>query len=199
MPTVMSDTFAFASLPVPLRRRVNVRGLKIAVVLCVLVAAVGSFARWTIRSEQASFLAAAHHTAAPSIGLDQGVDPASSDLSRPASGVVAVSAADAQAQGVARTTVSRAQHLLRAGGSPAGAGPAQLARGSNGITFTDGPSIGPNIVSVTGTSTAWGAAVMSEDGMCFGVRLDVHGAARYGTLPSACSGAAALHVTGASW
>jgi hypothetical protein len=54
-------------------------------------------------------------------------------------------------------------------------------------------------VSVTGTSAAWGVAVMSENGLCFGVRVDVQGVVRYGTLSSSCTGAAALHVAGASW
>ena len=195
----MSDTFAFASLPIPLRRRVNARTLKTAVILCVVVAAVGSFARWTIRSEQASLIASAHHAAAPNIVLDQGSAPASSVLGAPASGIVAVSAADLAAQAVVRDTMSRARRLLHGGAPATVAGPGQLAHGAHGLTFTDGPSIAPSIVSVAGTTAGWGAAVMSRAGTCFAVSLDVHGLARFGTLSSGCTGAAALGVTGASW
>ena len=195
----MSDTFAFASLPVPLRRRVNVRALKTALALCVVVAAVGSFAHWTIQSERASLIAADHHASAPIIGFDEGSAATSQDLGETASGVVAVAAADARAQSVARDTTTRARRLQHAGASPAEAGPGQLARGSRGLTFTDGPSIAPSIVSVAATATAWGAAVMSQSGACFAVRLDLHGVSRYGTLSSGCTGAAALRVSGVSW
>jgi hypothetical protein len=194
MRTVMSDTFAFRSLPVPLRSRVNVRAVKTVVALCLVVAAVGSFSRWIIRSERASFVAAAEHTA-----LDRQPASRTPDLSLPASGVVAIPATDVQVQAVASATVGRALKLLRSGGSPADAGPARLAEGSHGVIYTDGASIGPRIVSVATTHTAWGAAVMSESGRCFAVRFDVHGLTAYGTLSSGCTGLNALRVAGASW
>ncbi len=198
MPTGMSDTFAFRSLPVPLRRRVNVRALKTVVALCVVAAAVGSFARWTIRSEQASFIQADRHAAAPNVGLDQGLTSASSDLGAPASGLV-VSAADAQTQTVLLDTLTRARGLMLGGGSPALAGPGQLAHGSKGIIYADGPSFAPTIVSVGATHAAWGAAAMSEGGLCFALRLDARGTPNYGTISAGCTGANALQVTGASW
>jgi hypothetical protein len=192
MRTVMSDTFAFRSLPVPLRSRVNVRVVKAIVVVFVLVAAVTAFARWTIRSEQESLAAAAHHLTAASTGIGSG--PA--DLGLPASGIVAMSSADTQAQAVLGHTLMAAERLIRHGAVPTAVGPGQLGRASKGEIFTDGPSIAPTIVSVASTPTAWGAAVMSASGTCFAVRLDARDAARYGTLTSGCSGADALQVAG---
>jgi hypothetical protein len=194
MRTVMSDAFAFRSLPVPLRSRVNVRVVKAIVVVFALVAAVSAFARWTIRSEQQSLAAAAHHLIAPSTGVGSG----SADLGLPASGIVAMSVADTQAQAVLSHTLMTAQRLVTHGGSPTAAGPGQLARGSKGVIFTDGPSIAPTILSVASTPATWGAAVMSESGTCFAVRLDAHGAARDGILTSGCTGANALQVTAVS-
>lgn len=195
----MSDTFAFRSLPVPMRRRVNMRVIKTVIVVSMVVAAVGAFSRWIMRSEQASFVAAAHHAAAPALGVDQRPAPTTPDLGLPASGVVPISTADVQVQTIVRTTLGRAEHLLRSLGSPSDAGPGRLARGSRGIIYTDGPSIGPTIVSVATTRTAWGAAVMSATGRCFAVRLDVHGLTTYGTPASSCTGTNALHVAGTSW
>jgi hypothetical protein len=193
----MSDTFAFRALPVPLRRRVNVRVVKAVVAGCLVVATVGAFARWTIRSEQESLATAARHAVVPDVDAGQGAISTVDGLLT--SGVVAISTADLQAQDVARHTLSRAQHLFSVPGSLTEAGPGQLARHSKGVTFTDGPSIAPSIASVAGTNAAWGAAVMSESGLCFAVRLDADGAVRYGTLSSACTGAAALQVTGVRW
>jgi len=194
----MSDTFAFRTIPTPLYRRLNLRVLKRVLILGLVLATVGGFARWTIRSEQASFADVARHTSVTDpTAQDANTDP--SFLELPASGVVAISTADLAVQDVARHTLARAQHLLVAHGSLTDAGPGQLAPTGKGLTFTDGPSIGPSIVSVSGTTAAWGAAVMSETGLCFAVRLDAHGAARFGTLTSACTGAAALQVTGLTW
>ena len=193
----MSDTFAFRTIPTPLYRRLNLRVLKRVLILGLVLATVGGFARWTIRSEQASFADVARHTSVGgATAQDSNTNPSFLDL--PASGVAAISTADLAVQNVARHTMSRAQHLLVARGSLTDAGPSQLSP-AKGLTFTDGPSIGPSIVSVSGTTAAWGAAVMSESGLCFAVRLDAHGAARFGTLTSACTGAAALQVTGLTW
>jgi hypothetical protein len=198
MRTAMSDTFAFRSLPVPLRRRVDRRVVKAAVACCLVVAAIGVFARWTIRSEHASLAASAHHEAASNIGTVQGSDVGVSVVGLPTSGIVTIPAADLAAQDVVRDTLSRTQRMvgLRA---LTEAGPGQLARDSEGVTYTDGPSMAPSIVSVAATNAAWGAAAMSESGLCFAVRLDAAGAARFGTLSSACTGAGALQVTGSSW
>jgi hypothetical protein len=193
----MSDTFAFRAIPVPLYRRVNVRALKTALAGCVLVVAVASFARWTIRSERESFAAAARHEAAtevrPAVGSGAGPSLVST------AGVTSISAIDRAAQDAVRHTIARAERLFKVTGTLVEAGPGRLAQGSKRTTFTDGPSIGPSIVSVVATNTAWGAAVMSESGSCFAVRLDAEAAPRFGTLSSSCTGAAALLVTGTSW
>jgi hypothetical protein len=195
----MSDTFAFRALPIPLYRRLNLRVLKAILVLSLVVATVGAFARWTIRSEQASFVDVARHESVSEADAATAQDGDRSFLDLPASGVEPIATVDVAVQEVARRTLARAQRLLAARGSLIAAGPGRLAPTSKHLTFTDGPSIGPSIVSLSGTDAAWGAAVMSESGLCFAVSLDAAGIARYGTLASSCTGAAALQVTGLNW
>ena len=191
----MSDTFAFRSVPVPLHRRIRLRTVKAALIGLVVVLAAGSFARWTIDSERASFARAASraHTFAPIVQISYADSAASGSVT----GTGAISAADAAAQDVLRRTMTRARALA---GHPPNLQDAGVGRLSiKGVVFTDGPSLSPRIVSVAATRHGWAAAAMSDSGLCFGVRLDGDGTLRFGTLPTVCTGTDALGVSSFSW
>ena len=69
------------------------------------------------------------------------------------------------------------------------------------VTFTDGPSQAPSIVSIATTGDAWAAAVLSDVGTCWQMRVNAGGRVRYGNASEdvACTGAAALDVADSSW
>jgi uncharacterized membrane protein len=87
---------------------------------------------------------------------------------------------------------------LRAEGTLDGAGPLQLSSIQANLIFVDGPSAVSQVVSVAGSSSLWGAAVMSESGTCFYVRLTDHRRVSYGTGRT-CTGQAALDASERAW
>jgi len=188
----MDDTFAFRSTGRPLRRRVDPVALKAAIAAFVVVLAVGLFARWVIASERASQV---HKPVAERVGVQvlQGVETVAAQS--PAGPL----REDVVAQKVADRTLRAAQKAFAKGGSFADAGPGQLNQLVPGITFTDGPSQAPSIVSVASTGDAWAAAVMSDAGTCWQLRVNAGGRVAYGIGAEACTGATALAVSDLSW
>ncbi len=194
----MSDTFAFRSAPVPLWtriRRIDRRAVKAGLLAVVLLAASGRFTDWVVQSERTSFARAAHHGPSTQIGLMPG-----GLVTVPAASVAAsFTPEDLHAQRVLRRASSVVRPLVHGRGDLAAAGPAQLGRKLRSLTFTDGPSPVPSIVSVATTPGAWAAAVRSATGACFEIRLDRAGQVRYGAGSGLCTGAAALDVRDAAW
>ena len=190
----MDDTFAFRSTGRPLRRRVDPVALKAALAAFVVVLAVGLFARWVIASERASEL---EKPASEPVGVQvlEGVET-----------VAAQSPAgplrdDVVAQRAAERALRAAQKAFAKGGSFADAGPGQLTQLVPDVTFTDGPSQAPSIVSIATTGDAWAAAVLSDVGTCWQMRVNAGGRVSYGNASEAdaCTGAAALDVADSSW
>jgi hypothetical protein len=111
---------------------------------------------------------------------------------------VAPSVAALQAQHEAFAALRAAKALHRSSGTFATAGPAQLTASTAGSVFVDGPSIEPQVVSVSTSKTAWAAAVMSSEGICYYVRVAPTDAVRYGT-GVACTGSDAMRASGGRW
>lgn len=191
----MNDTFAFRSVPVPLRRRVSHRAVKAAAVALALVFGLSCFVRWVSDSERASVAAAARHEAGGQIvGTLHGEAPPEAT-----GNLVPASTEDRAAQATARRALLAARRIAAGPASFVEAGPAQLARRLPGLTFTDGPSPAPEIVSVAATGDAWAAAVQSSGGRCFSLRVDDAGHVRYGSSLIDCTGVAALRASAPSW
>lgn len=190
----MDDTFAFRSTGRPLRRRVDPVALKAAIAAFVVVLAVGLFARWAIASERAS---EQRKPAAEAVGVQvlQGVETVAAQT--PAGPLPE----DIAAQRVAERAMRAAQKAFAKGGSFADAGPGQLSQLVPDVTFTDGPSQAPSIVSIATTGDAWAAAVLSDVGTCWQLRVNAGGRISYasGTASDACTGIAALAAPAPSW
>ena len=188
----MDDTFAFRSTGRPLRRRVDPIALKAALAAFVVVLAVGLFARWVIASERAS---ESIKPVSEPVGVQvlQGVETVAAQS--PAGPL----REDVVAQRVAERALRAAQKAFGKGGSFADAGPGQLTERLPDVTLTDGPSPAPSIVSVATNDVAWAAAVLSDVGTCWQVRVNARGRVSYGTGADACTGAAALDATDPSW
>jgi hypothetical protein len=109
-------------------------------------------------------------------------------------------ARDVAAQSALASSLQTAKLAFVDGGDDyTSAGPGQLSALDPSLTYTDGPSTNPTVVSLAATHTTWSAAVMSESGTCFWVDDDVNtGAATYGH-GTPCTGAAAAAAAGSSW
>jgi hypothetical protein len=190
----MDETFAFRSTGRPLRRRVNPVALKAALAAFAVVLTVGLFARWVVASERAS---EQHEPAAESVGV-QVLDGVETVAAQSPSGPLRE---DVVAQRVGERSLRAAQKSFARGGSFADAGPGQLTERVHDVTFTDGPSQAPSIVSIATTADFWAAAVLSDAGTCWQVRASEGGrvtyASRSGSTP--CTGAAALAASEPSW
>lgn len=66
------------------------------------------------------------------------------------------------------------------------------------LTFTADPSSGPTSVSFAAEDDAFAAAVRSESGTCWWVRVDPSGATSYGS-GSSCTGEAAMGASDDTW
>jgi hypothetical protein len=190
----MSDTFAFRSAPIPLRRRINRRAVKAVLLTAVLLLAAGRFADWVIQSERASFAEASSQETSIDVGVNQG-----GLVTTAAPSTTAFTREDRLAQRGLRAAAAAARSFAHGRGGLALAGPAQLARRIHGLTFTDGPSPMPKIVSVTATAAGWGAAARSVGGRCFWILLEPHGATAFGSATGPCTGRAALAARDAAW
>jgi hypothetical protein len=79
------------------------------------------------------------------------------------------------------------------------AGPGQLSALDPSLTYTDGPSMDPTVVSVATTTSTWSAAVLSSSGTCYWIHEDAAaGTTTYGH-GSPCTGAAAAAATRTAW
>jgi hypothetical protein len=104
---------------------------------------------------------------------------------------------DAAAKGTIGRAVVIAQTLNAERGSfPTD--PAPLAAADPSLTFLAGPSDGPTAVSYAAGERGFAAAVRSESGTCWWVRIDPEGAISYGS-GSACTGSAAMAASASSW
>jgi hypothetical protein len=190
----MSDTFAFRGVPIPLRRRVSPRTVKVVAVVLVVGFAMASFGRWVAASEQASLRAAPKPVAGNLVGTLHGASAPVPDGT-----TLADSPDDRLAQSTAREALDAARQIAHGPSSLAEAGPARLAKAVPAVTFADGPSAAPQVVSVAATGDAWAAAVMSASGRCFYVRVDDHGRVDHGSSVTECTGGAALGASDAGW
>ncbi|MEO8476070.1 MAG: hypothetical protein ABI572_03335 [Actinomycetota bacterium] len=190
----MDDTFAFRSTGRPLRRRVDPVALKAALAAFVVVLTVGLFARWVIASERASEL---HKPAPERVGV-QTISGLETVASQAPTGPLPE---DVAAQKVASRALWAAQKAFAKDGSFADAGPGQLTPLIPWVTFTDGPSQAPSIASIAMTDDAWAAAVLSDVGSCWQLRVDAGNRVTYGNTPNAdpCTGTAALDAADRSW
>lgn len=102
-------------------------------------------------------------------------------------------ARDTQAQVALQQAQSDAMQLYAEAGTPSytAADATALTKMDGAYTFTDGPSTGPTVVSVSATSTEWGAAVLSGSGTCLWVHLDAGGGSSTGE-GTPCTGRAAM-------
>ena len=149
--------------------------------MLAVLAAVLAFVRWVDASEHASFAGLA--TAAAHTGSNVRASPGA--------------AQDAQAQESALVALDGAEVLVGAGAAfdLAGAAALNTAPSIPGITYVQGTSSGPLIVSIATGSDGWGAAVRSAAGTCFLVRLQSADRVGFGTGTD-CTGQSAL--TGAT-
>ena len=71
----MDDTFSYRAAPLPLRRRIDPRSVKLVVVAIVVVSCCVLFTKWVIDSERRSeVLASGHAAEAPLVGHFEGID-----------------------------------------------------------------------------------------------------------------------------
>lgn len=185
----MDDTFQFRADRMP-RRQVDPLAIRAAVIAGLLVAAVGVFAKVAIDSERRSF----EVEAAPEVVVSTIEGAGASD----ALSVAPDPALEAVARTSAQDALAAARAVLRADGALDGAGPLQLSAIRTDLIFVDGPSAVSEVVSVAGSASVWGAAVMSESGTCFYVRLTDHRRVSYGTGDT-CTGQAALGASERAW
>jgi hypothetical protein len=190
----MSDTFAFRAVPVPLRRRVRPRVVKAVAAALVVLIGMTWCARVVIRSERASFARAERHETSANF-----VDTISGTTLEPTAAAVTVSADDLDARRTARDALAAARKIAAGPTAFVEAGPRQLAKATRGLTFTDGASPVPTVVSVAATGNAWGAAVMSSGGRCFYIRMGTGAGVTYGSSVLDCTGVAALEATDRTW
>lgn len=196
----MDDSFAFQGTRDP--RRLDPRALKFAIAAFVFVLVTGLFARWAIASERISFhrLESANASAARQATLQRQqltvAEAASQTVAVPAT--VAPSAAALQAQHEAFAALRAAKALHHRTGTFTAAGPAALTAAEAGLVFVDGPSVEPEVVSVSASERAWAAAVMSSEGICYYVRVAPTDVVRFGT-GGACTGADAMRANARAW
>jgi hypothetical protein len=202
----MDDSFAFQGTPDP--RRVQPWAVKLGIAAIVVLVAVGLFGGWAASSEHRSLdrVQAANAAAARQASLEaerRTLAATQAAIATPAETVagtatVVPSAAAQQAQDEAFAALRAAKALHRTTGTFAAAGPAQLSADQAGAVFVDGPSTTPDVVSVSASPTAWAAAVMSTDGVCYYVHVARTDAVGYGSGLS-CTGADAMSANRSAW
>jgi hypothetical protein len=177
----MEETFGFVA-PVMPRRSIHPLALRAAVISTVFVAVMGALVAFVVTQERAaderrSVLAA--QTAA--------VEAAEAEeAARAAIEAAADDPIEAAALAAADDALALALSIPELGE----AGPATLAAMGTSLTFVDGPSTAPSVVSVAATDEAWAAAVMGAEG-CVWVRLSSAGAIERST-GTPCTGDAVL-------
>ena len=128
-----------------------------------------------------------------------GADEAGKQIADAESGAVAQidTAYDAAAQGTVGRAVVVAQSLHAEHGSFT-TDIATLSAYDPSLRFTSGPSNNPSTVSYAVSGSQLGAAVRSESGTCWWVRIDPSGVTTYGS-GTPCTGSAAMAASDAAW
>jgi hypothetical protein len=128
-----------------------------------------------------------------------GADEAGKEIAAATSDTIAQidTAQDAAAQGTLGRAVMVAQSLRAEQGSFT-TDVATLSAYDPGLLFTAGPSTDLSTVSFAVSGSDFGAAVRSESGTCWWVRIDAAGVTTYGS-GSACVGSAAMAASAPSW
>jgi hypothetical protein len=113
-------------------------------------------------------------------------------------------AQDTQAQVDLQTAYQTAMTLYESGDGGATGLPsfanitaADLAKAEPSLMYTDGASTGPDVISVKGSGSEWGAAALSSSGTCLWVHLS-SGAVTFGS-GTPCTGSAAMAADSSSW
>jgi hypothetical protein len=104
---------------------------------------------------------------------------------------------DVQAKMTAQQTASAVQQLYAEQGSYGAITPNALRGVEPAADYTGGASTGPNVVSVSSSSSGVGLAVKSSSGTCFLERFAT-GGVTYGT-GTTCTGDAAMSASARSW
>jgi hypothetical protein len=104
---------------------------------------------------------------------------------------------DAAAQGTMGRAVVVAQSLYGENGTFT-TDLATLSAYDPGLHFTSGPSNGPATVSYAVSGSEFGAAVRSESGTCWWVRIDATSVTTYGS-GRRCTGSAAMAASAPAW
>lgn len=104
---------------------------------------------------------------------------------------------DAAAQGAMGRAVVVAQSLYAENGTFT-TDLATLSAYDPGLHFTSGPSKGPATISYAVSGSEFGAAVRSESGTCWWVRIDAASVTTYGS-GRPCTGSAAMAASAPSW
>jgi hypothetical protein len=104
---------------------------------------------------------------------------------------------DAAAQGTVGRAVVVAQTLYAEQGTFTTDLPT-LSAFDPGLRFTSGPSTGPETVSYAVSGMEFAAAVRSESGACWWVKIDASSRTSYGS-GATCTGGAALAASSPSW
>lgn len=191
----MDQTFEFRAAPVPLKRRVRPRAIALALTVAVAMSCLVSFSRWVIESERRSMQRAEHTDGATAIvGTISGDDTVDDQGSFARGG----SDLDAPARADARAALETARRVASGRATFLDAGPGELSAIAGRLTFVDGPSPSPGVVSVAATRQAWAAAVMGSSGICYWVRYSSRDGVSYGTERT-CTGAAALSAADPNW
>jgi hypothetical protein len=140
-------------------------------------------------------------TAAAVVGFVvlSGADEAGTQIADAESDTVAQidTAHDAAAQGTVGRAVVAAQSLHAENGTFPD-DPATLSSYDPGLSFTSQSSNDPSTVSYAVSGSEFGAAVRSESGRCWWVRIDAGGVRTYGS-GSECTGSAAMAAAAPSW
>jgi hypothetical protein len=129
----------------------------------------------------------------------RGADEAGRRIAGTRSGTVSQidRAHDAAAQGTLGRAVVVAQSLYAENGTFT-TDLATLSAFDPGLRFTSGPSRGPATVSYRVNGTGFGAAVRSDSGTCWWVRVDTTSVTTYGS-GTPCTGTAAMAASAPSW
>jgi len=104
---------------------------------------------------------------------------------------------DAAAQGTMGRAVVVAQSLYAEHGTFS-TDLASLSAYDPGLGFTSGPSTGPTTISYAVDGGRFAAAVLSESGTCWWVRIDAASVTTYGS-GTPCTGSAATAAAAPSW
>ncbi len=183
----MDETFSYRAAPLPLRRRIDLRGSSSSWWWRrVVVSLLRAVHRWVIDSERRSEALASGQRRGSAAG-----GPLRGHRRRGGRRGACPACVDAPARADARTALAAAREARRAAArrSPT-PGPASSATLERSLIFTDGPSPAPGIVSVASSGGRWAGAVMGDSGTCYWVRLGPTGAT-FGS-GELCTGLAAL-------